>query len=261
MLGKTLTVFNAYKVIVNYLLIVVVAAIPFFFLRKFLHFSESSFTNLIGYILVHFILIVFLSRNYGFVTFKYESKIPIKFYLAILVATLAMIVLLDPLESLVNLPDFTKSLSTKHKHIFWIDFIELAIAAPIMEEIIFRKILLARLLKVTTPLKAIVHVSLIWGIIHLNPIQTLDAFFAGIFIGFIYLMTKSIWPCIFAHFVNNSISCVFSYYSNGGINNVYSYLHNNIVYLICYLASIIIFVYIISYLQKSFSVPEEYMST
>lgn len=83
--------------------------------------------------------------------------------------------------------------------------IQVIIIGPIIEELIFRKILLGKLLEKFSnrPIKAVVYSALIFGIIHLNIIQGVAAFGGGIILGLIYYYTKSIKATIFAHILNN----------------------------------------------------------
>lgn len=83
--------------------------------------------------------------------------------------------------------------------------IQVIIIGPIIEELIFRKILLGKLLEKFSnrPIKAIVYSALIFGIVHLNIIQGVAAFGGGIILGLIYYYTKSIKATIFAHILNN----------------------------------------------------------
>ncbi|MGL5650266.1 MAG: lysostaphin resistance A-like protein [Paraclostridium sp.] len=83
--------------------------------------------------------------------------------------------------------------------------VQVIIIGPIIEELIFRKILLGKLLEKfrNSPIKAIVYSALIFGIGHLNIIQGVAAFGGGIILGLIYYYTKSIKATIFAHILNN----------------------------------------------------------
>lgn len=83
--------------------------------------------------------------------------------------------------------------------------IQVIIIGPIIEELIFRKILLGKLLEKFSnkPIKAVVYSALIFGIVHLNIIQGVAAFGGGIILGLIYYYTKSIKATIFAHILNN----------------------------------------------------------
>lgn len=83
--------------------------------------------------------------------------------------------------------------------------IQVIIIGPVIEELIFRKILFGKLLEKFSnrPIKAIVYSALIFGIVHLNIIQGVAAFGGGIILGLIYYYTKSIKATIFAHILNN----------------------------------------------------------
>ena len=83
--------------------------------------------------------------------------------------------------------------------------VQVIIIGPIIEELVFRKILLGKLLEKfnNRPIKAIVYSAFIFGIVHLNIIQGMAAFGGGIILGLIYYYTKSIKTTIFAHTLNN----------------------------------------------------------
>lgn len=89
-------------------------------------------------------------------------------------------------------------------------FITVCILAPIIEEILFRGILLRGLLqKGISPILAIVLTSFLFGLAHLNPWQFLGAGFLGSIFGFVYYRTQSLWLPIFLHALNNLISFTF----------------------------------------------------
>lgn len=83
--------------------------------------------------------------------------------------------------------------------------IQVVVIGPIIEELIFRKILLGKLLEKynNKPLKPIIYSSLVFGIVHFNVLQGIVAFGGGIILGLIYYHTKSIKASIFAHILNN----------------------------------------------------------
>ncbi|MBU3189056.1 CPBP family intramembrane metalloprotease [Clostridium bowmanii] len=81
-----------------------------------------------------------------------------------------------------------------------------AVVAPIYEEIIFRGILLKGMAKKINPTIALVVSALLFGVVHFNSPQGINAFLLGLVIGFIYLTTQSIYLSIFAHFINNLLA-------------------------------------------------------
>ena len=88
-------------------------------------------------------------------------------------------------------------------------FLTIAILAPVLEELLFRGAIEARLLQQwTNPWTGIVVSSLIFGIIHMNPAQIPFAFLMGLMFGWIYYRTGSLLPGIVGHVLNNSIAAV-----------------------------------------------------
>lgn len=86
-------------------------------------------------------------------------------------------------------------------------YFQTIIVAPIFEELLFRGIILNGLLNKykNNSKKAIIYSAIVFGVVHLNIPQGINAFIAGIILGFIYYNTKSMKLSIFAHFVNNFI--------------------------------------------------------
>ena len=82
----------------------------------------------------------------------------------------------------------------------------LVLAGPVMEELLFRGVILRRLQASGTAPRAVVLSSLLFGAIHLNPWQFLGAFSGGLLLGWIYVRTRSLWLCIAGHALNNACS-------------------------------------------------------
>ena len=81
------------------------------------------------------------------------------------------------------------------------------ILAPIAEEILYRGILLRGMLKMRWyPWIAIPMSALLFSIMHGTTYQTIDIFPFGIIVGWLYWRTKSLYPGIFMHIVNNAIA-------------------------------------------------------
>lgn len=79
--------------------------------------------------------------------------------------------------------------------------------APVLEEIIFRGIVLKGMVnKGTTPWKAIIGSALFFGFFHLNPWQFLGAFLLGLVLGWVYYKAKSLLFPIILHMFNNGIN-------------------------------------------------------
>jgi membrane protease YdiL (CAAX protease family) len=87
----------------------------------------------------------------------------------------------------------------------------IAIVAAVTEEIIFRGIILKRLLKVAGIPVAIILQAFIFAFIHMNLFQGSYAFVLGLIIGTVYLWHDSIWIPITVHFVFNGTSVMLDY--------------------------------------------------
>ncbi|MBU3137805.1 CPBP family intramembrane metalloprotease [Clostridium gasigenes] len=111
--------------------------------------------------------------------------------------------ILEVLESSVP-SESLKELNELINNSSWILlFVEIVIIAPVFEEIIFRGIILNGMLKKYSPKKAIIVSSLIFGLIHGNLPQGLNAFVLGLVIATVYYYTRSLYISMFMHAANN----------------------------------------------------------
>lgn len=112
------------------------------------------------------------------------------------------------------------------------------IIGPVCEEIIFRGIILKGFLKSYSPKKAIVYSALIFGVIHLMPLQVISAFFAGLVLGYIYYKTKSLWLPIIIHVLNNLLAFGLGFDSEQSTTR--SYFDNEMIYLASFVAALLV---------------------
>lgn len=89
-----------------------------------------------------------------------------------------------------------------------IAFITVGIIAPIAEEFLFRGVVFDTLKKRFSPAWTIVIQGVLFGIFHLNLVQGSYATLLGIVFGYVTYKTKSLWPAIIIHIVNNSMSFI-----------------------------------------------------
>ncbi|MCC6511971.1 MAG: CPBP family intramembrane metalloprotease [Pirellulaceae bacterium] len=131
-------------------------------------------------------------------SFRFDS---LKTVPPLVIASVALLFgVIGPLISLIPMPSevgegFAEMIGQRSPAMF----ITLVIAAPILEELLFRGIMLDGLLKRYRPLTAILVSSIIFGLAHLNPWQFVTAFCMGCFAGWVYYRTHSIGPCILIH--------------------------------------------------------------
>ena len=82
----------------------------------------------------------------------------------------------------------------------------LAVVTPLSEEVLFRGFVLRGLLRSVGPGPAVVSTALVFSVFHLNVGTVLPIFLTGLALGFLYLRTGSLWPCIAAHAGQNAIA-------------------------------------------------------
>ena len=88
-----------------------------------------------------------------------------------------------------------------------------AVMPGIFEEIMHRGILLNGVKESKNYKWAILVSGLFFGLMHLNINQFFYASIIGCFFAFIVIISKSIWPAIIMHFINNAINVYFSWAS------------------------------------------------
>jgi len=80
--------------------------------------------------------------------------------------------------------------------------------APICEEVFFRGFVFAGLLRGMAPVWAIVFSSLIFAVAHFDVGSFVVLFIIGLALAFLRWRTKSIWPGILLHMLNNGIAAL-----------------------------------------------------
>ena len=128
------------------------------------------------------------------------------------VALLSISVVIEPTTSFIPMPDFIKSVFERVflESALWDMIVSTCILAPLCEEFLCRGMMLRGMLHPMSPRKAILWSALLFAIMHMNPWQAIPAFLIGLFLGWVYWRTHSMWAPIFLHCLNNSLSTVIS---------------------------------------------------
>lgn len=129
-------------------------------------------------------------------TIENKKIIPI-----VVIGTVALLFgIVSPIGNLIPMPESIKEAFMDFGSQTGIyAFLLMVIAAPILEELIIKGIILDGLLKVYSPTKSILLSSLLFGLVHLNPWQFVTALIIGIFSGWVYYKTKSLSLSIIIH--------------------------------------------------------------
>lgn len=162
------------------------------------------------------ILAIALNFRYKTVDFRYllagHRKINLLVLPAVIFFTIGYILFMDPIVSLIPMPESIQQLFKASIHKDVTTYLGLAIIAPLGEEFLFRRLMLPGLVRNYGMQKGIIWSAFFFSLFHLNPWQGISAFFIGVFLAWIYLKTSNIWVPIVVHWFNNSASFAFFYY-------------------------------------------------
>ena len=203
------TIKQGWGIIGLFILVAICYGIPMGVLQIMEVDIYGDLLSLLNYLLPIVILILITRswwrknpRNKGILTL---NTFPIVILPVVVIMTLAFLLVNIEITSWVSMPEWLLEMfKDAVKPNIW-GFLTVAVAAPIFEEILMRGIVLDGLLRNYKPWKAILWSSVFFGVLHLNPWQFVVGLLMGCALGYLYWKTKSLYLCIFIHFVNNSI--------------------------------------------------------
>jgi hypothetical protein len=92
--------------------------------------------------------------------------------------------------------------------------LKVVVIAPIVEELIFRGVIMHGLMRNYSRFTAIFVSALMFALFHLNPWQLPATFILGLLLGIIMVRTRNIFLCILGHAINNGLVMVSILFSN-----------------------------------------------
>ena len=149
--------------------------------REIVHFSQHSIVKTIGITIIPIIV-----TCVGFVIVESEAN--------------------KIIQAVFPMTEYFKSTFARLANGTAVSILTISFVAPIIEELLFRGIFLKAFIEQYTIKKSILVSSLMFAIFHLNIYQFGVAFAFGIFSGWLFIKTCSLFPCILAHFTLNSLS-------------------------------------------------------
>ena len=176
-------------------------------------FENLSASNFIGYNLSMLFVIWFAWRNRRprVDRMLYFKSVPGVILALLVLLTLSFSVTLDPITSLIPMPEFMEELfAMLATRDIW-TFAVVCITGPILEEVLFRGMILEGFLHRYGPGKSIFWSAFLFGLFHLNPWQFIPGLLIGLLLGYIYFRTRSLIPVILVHVINNSFSYIIMY--------------------------------------------------
>ena len=114
-------------------------------------------------------------------------------------------------------PNRTSTVMTEYP--VWLLFVNIfftAVLPAICEELTHRGMILTSISSFGVR-KAIIISSILFGLLHLNIEQFFYATLIGVLLGYVTLVTRSIFPAMIIHFVNNALSVILTFSSVRGL--------------------------------------------
>ena len=113
------------------------------------------------------------------------------------------------------------------------------IVAPVLEEVLFRGMILGSLRESGNTVRAVVLSSLIFGIIHIIPQQVVNAFVVGLILGLVYVRTGSLFAVILIHALNNAVAYIQTIVLQDD-TTMRQLIGNDTLYYICYALCVLV---------------------
>ncbi len=88
----------------------------------------------------------------------------------------------------------------------WVGFLVVAGVGPLVEELLFRGVILGGLLSHYRARWALIGSAVLFGAVHLNPWQFVPAFGMGLLSGWLVVRTRSLWPSVTLHMGYNALA-------------------------------------------------------
>ncbi len=148
-------------------------------------------------------------KNKGIIPFLIAGTITLYFGVIIPILTIIMALISYMLP---NPEKYEHLLMPSNPKLSFLIFILFVVVAPILEEFIFRGIILDGLLKSYSPLKAILISSFLFGILHFKLLHFIGVLIISIFWGWIYYITQSLSFSVIMHATHNFVVLMVSYF-------------------------------------------------
>jgi uncharacterized protein len=228
-----------------------------FLLRKFIG-NEASFLvyYLVAVGITSWIILKIQKKKTDNISFKISIENKRIIFFVIFGAIFLYCGIVSPITALIPMSESHKEAFINNGgQIGIFSLLQSIIAAPILEELIFRGVILDGLLKKYSPVKSILISSLIFGLVHLDPSQFVVGLIMGIFTGWIYYKTRILTLAILIHSVYNLASILMLHYliSDSMKDSILLGMYGGLINLIfVIMGSIIAIVICIYFLRKEF---------
>lgn len=190
-----------------FLLVSLLVGMPLYLLFNNVFFWPKAATTIVASAISNVALLAFLRWKAGprWQPLRFGGREQVGLYAALPVLMVASVTVLS-VQDLLHLPDWTDKVFEQLMRQPALALLMGVGAAPVLEEILFRGVVLRGLLRTKRPWVAIGQSALLFGLFHLNPAQSLNAVFVGLLLGWLYYRTQSLWVCMAVHALNNLLA-------------------------------------------------------
>ncbi|MDR7857871.1 type II CAAX endopeptidase family protein [Tissierella sp.] len=212
MSSNTISIITTIYWIVTYLIIcgIIPAALDKLIWRTFEN-KTSVWLNLLTLIAVNTIFLLTLIKKYQ-LKVSVLSSISMKGVLLAFACAILFYLLLDKFLDpffdnifVTSADEYRRTISELSRSPM-VNFIRICLLAPVVEEILIRGIILSSLQNRYGAIFALLASTLLFAVLHFNFVQTLSAIICGLVLGLLYINTGSLFTCILAHSLYNTIS-------------------------------------------------------
>ena len=186
--------------------------------EEFLGSTSILVINPVAFGLV-LVIIMFLNRKLSCNILDYK-KLSLSLVTPIFLISMGVWVICSEMDNLcryfIPTPDLFKDTMNELQSLTPGTLVVVCLIAPITEELIFRGCFLRAFLTRHSITLSIFASAVLFGLLHVNPIQIPYSIFYGIILGWIYYKTSSLSLCTFSHILMNSTSCLALYLSSIG---------------------------------------------
>ena len=168
-----------------------------------------SVTNLSLSVILSGIAMIWHLIHFKYVKFNLKSfsEVPSKTIWISIPFIVASMIFINLCNEFLNLSDHMQDIFRSMSRNL-LGILSITIMAPLVEELLFRGAIQGHLLRIgIKPFYAILISSLVFGVVHGNPIQIPFAFSFGLILGWLYYRTGNLAISIIGHFIN-SIACI-----------------------------------------------------
>jgi len=207
-----------------------------------LHFSKEAYDILLytNFGVITFLTALIINRRKGF-SLSFNTRLIVNRNLGVIVlAIISYQVVIAPIINFLTF-HFSTNRSTEIIHSF-IYYIGAILIGPIVEELIFRGIILNGMQdNYKNNRKALLLSALIFGLVHIKILQVIPAFFWGLIFGYLFYRTRNILLCIVLHSTANASGLTSDIFQHNNQTFTLSNVYNEYSWAV-YLISITVFI-------------------